>query len=404
MSAPPEPDALLGYGRQSIDDDDVAAVVRALRSAHLTQGPEVERFEAALRARTGAAHAVAVANGTAALHLANVALGIGRESRVVTSPNTFLASATASAACGAHVAFVDVERATGNLDPERLEQWLRQEGTPAAVTAVHFAGLPCDMERLIELKRRHRFRLIEDAAHALGAVYRADGRLWRVGEHPAIDATCLSFHPVKHVTTAEGGAVLCSDPRLAERLRRLRSHGIDRACGERPFEGAGPAPSWFGPMTELGWNYRLSDLQAALGSSQLEKLERFLERRRALAGRYRELLDGRVELLDPGGGTRQHAWHLFVARVPAEHRDALMARLARRRIGTQLHYYPVPLQPWFRSRGRRPELPEAVRHARTSLSLPLHPGLSDQDVERVAEALTEELLGLGAAAEARLAG
>lgn len=401
MTAPPEPGALLGYGRQSIDDEDVAAVVRALRSEYLTQGPEVERFEEALRACTGAAHAVVVANGTAALHLANVALGLGPSSRVVTSPNTFLASATASALCGAEVAFADVERATGNLDPERVEESIRREGTPAAVTAVHFAGLPCDMERLIELKRQHRFRLIEDAAHALGASYRVDGRTWRVGEHPAIDATCLSFHPVKHVTTGEGGAVLCSDPRLAERLRRLRSHGIDRSCGERPFEGASPPPPWFGPMTELGWNYRLSDLQAALGCSQLEKLERFLARRRALAARYSELLAGEVELLDPGDAARCHAWHLFVVRVPAEHRDELMARLARRGIGTQLHYYPVALQPWFRGRSRRPMsggpaagLAEAERHGRTSLSLPLHPGLEMHDVERVATALAEELRGL----------
>ena len=389
----PEAPALpLGYGRQSIDEADVAAVVRALRSEHLTQGPEVERFEEGLRAATGAAHAVAVANGTAALHLANLALGVGPASRAVTSPNTFLATATASAMCGATTGFVDVERATGNLDPERLAEWIERHGAPDVVTAVHFAGLPCDMERLIELKRRHGFRLIEDAAHALGASYRAGGRTWRAGEHPEVDATCLSFHPVKHVTTGEGGAVLCADPRLAERLRRLRSHGIDRTSGALPFDGAGPpAPPWFGPMTELGWNYRLSDLHAALGRSQLGKLARFLARREDLALRYRALLAGKVELLAAGDETRRHAWHLFVVRVPAERRDGLMARLARRGIGTQLHYYPVPMQPWFRGRGPAPALPEAERHARSSLSLPLHPGLGAADQERVAVALLEEL-------------
>jgi len=398
VSAPPEPAAVagpaLGYGRQSIDDDDVAAVVRALRSDHLTQGPEVERFEEALCAATGAVHAVAVSNGTAALHLANLALGVRPGARALTSPNTFLASATASAMCGAEVGFVDVQRSTGNLDPELLARAIERDGVPRVVTAVHFAGRPCDMERLIALKRRHGFLLVEDAAHALGAGYRVDGRAWRVGEHPALDATCLSFHPVKHVTTGEGGAVLCSDPRLAERLRRLRSHGVDRSCGLRPFDarGADGPPPWFGPMTELGWNYRLSDLQAALGRSQLQKLARFTERRRALAELYRARLEGAVELLDPGDESHRHAWHLFCVRVPADLRDALMTRLARAGIGTQLHYYPVAFQPWFRGRGPLPELPEAERHARRSLSLPLHPGLRDEDVERVAGAL---LAGLG---------
>jgi dTDP-4-amino-4,6-dideoxygalactose transaminase len=259
------------------------------------------------------------------------------------------------------------------------------------VTAVHFAGLPCDMEWLITLKRRYDFVLVEDAAHALGARYRVEGRWYHVGEHPEVDATTLSFHPVKHVTTAEGGAILTHDVALAARLRRLRSHGCDPESTELPFDGPGAhKPAWFSPMLELGFNYRLSDVQAALGASQLEKLTDFLAARREVALRYlAELGDwglpypGGVD----GGGDREHAWHLFVIRCDADERDELMLALRQRGIRTQVHYYPVPLQPWFRGRGDGRAFPQAVQHARTCLSLPIFPSLADADQERVIEAL-----------------
>jgi dTDP-4-amino-4,6-dideoxygalactose transaminase len=390
MEGPPE----IGYGRQWISAEDVEAVVRVLQGAQLTQGPAVGAFESALRAATGAAHAVAVNNGTSALQAACLALGIGPGARVLTTANTFLASAVAPLHCGADVQFLDVEPQSANLDLDLLERRLTRGPRVDALVAVHFAGLPLDMQRLLDAKRRHDLRLIEDAAHALGATYAADGRTWRVGQHPDVDATTLSFHPVKHVTTAEGGAVLLQDAVTAARVRRLASHGIDRSAGHQPcFEGDGPGsrpPRWFAPMVEPGFNWRLSDLQAALGTSQLARLPAFLERRRALAARYRaalpEILPA-ASLCDPGGPARGHAYHLFWIRVAR--RDALQSHLAARGIGTQVHYYPVPHQPWFRARYGAPDVPCALAHAREALSLPLYPALSDADQERVLDALAE---------------
>ena len=381
----------LGYGRQWIAPEDVEAVVCVLRGAHLTQGPAVGAFEAALCAATGAPHAVAVNNGTSALQAACLALGIGPGARVVTTANTFLASAVAPLHCGAEIDFVDVEPASGNMDLDALARRLGGGPRADAVVAVHFAGLPLDMARLLALKRAFGFRLIEDAAHALGASYSEGGRTWRVGEHPLVDATTLSFHPVKHITTAEGGAVLAHDPEVAARARRLASHGIDRGAGHMPcFAGDedvdGPPP-WFAPMVEPGFNLRLSDVHAALGASQLARLSAFLARRRALAERYRaalpEVLPEAVACA-PGDG---HAYHLFWVRVPR--RDALMRHLAARGIGTQVHYYPVPHQPFFRARYGAPDVPRAVEHARAALSLPLFPAMADADQERVLKALAE---------------
>lgn len=381
------PDRPIGYGRQSIDESDVDAVVAALASDHLTQGPGVLRFERDLCGATGSTHAVACSSGTSALHLALLALGVGEGARVVTSANTFLASATAALHARAEVEFVDVELPGGNLDPARLADRLARPPRVDAVVAVHFAGRPCDLSALLELKRRHGFRLVVDGCHALGATAAVGERRLRVGEVPGVDAVALSFHPVKHVTTGEGGAVLFRDVEAAERARRLREHGIDRAPEHVPFEDSRATPPWFGAMVDLGFNYRLTELQAALGRSQLARLDGFLAARRRLARRYAELLEG-CELPpdDPG-----HAWHLYVVRVGADERDDLMAFLKEGGIGTQLHYYPVPLQPFFRARGGWSErdFPNAVQHARRSLSLPLHPGLADEDQERVAAALAE---------------
>jgi dTDP-4-amino-4,6-dideoxygalactose transaminase len=394
MSAPtsPRPETL-GYGRQCIGDDDVAAVVDVLRGEHLTQGPALARFEAALCAATGAPHAVAVANGTCALELAYRVLGVGPGAGLLTSANTFIATAAAAEACGARAEFVDVDPRTGNMDVDLVEERLARGGPPLVVAAVHFAGLPCDMQRLIELKRCYGFALVEDAAHALGARYRVGGRWYDVGEHPAIDATILSFHPVKHVTTGEGGAVLVHHPERAARLRRLRSHGVD-PNGELELPGLGPeaaredvgaGSSPFRPMLELGHNYRLTDLQAALGTSQMRKLSGFLARRRRMAQRYlAELKD--YGLPHAGDDEREHAWHLFVLRCEPDERDALRLDLRQRGIGTQVHYYPLPLQPYFRGR-EHADVSNAKAHARTALSIPIHPGLSDEDQTRVIEAL-----------------
>jgi dTDP-4-amino-4,6-dideoxygalactose transaminase len=376
-----EPSAL-GYGRQWIAPADVAAVGRVLAGERLTQGPAVDAFERALCAATGAKHAVALANGSVALQAAHLALGLGPGARVVTSANTFLASAVAAVHCGAEPAFVDVVPASGNMDLDELARRLDAGERVDAVVAVHFAGLPLDVERLLALKRAHGFRLIEDAAHALGAAYPVEGRTWRVGEHPGVDATILSFHPVKLVTTAEGGAVLTHDAEIARRVRRLANHGIERGGARESAADWNPTP-----MLEPGFNWRLSDVHAALGTSQLARREPFLARRRALAARYDALLPEALPSaeLPAAGEPAHHARHLYWIRV--DERDALAAHVSARGIQAQLHYYPVPHQPWFRARYGVPDVPHALRHARRALSLPLYPALTDDEQSRVLDAL-----------------
>jgi dTDP-4-amino-4,6-dideoxygalactose transaminase len=329
------------------------------------------------------------------LQLAYHALGVGPGRDLVTTANTFLATATAAQMCGAEVEFVDIDARTGNLDVAALEARLERGLVPHVVTAVHFAGLPCQMEWLLALKRRHDFLLVEDAAHALGARYQVEGRWYRVGEHPEVDATILSFHPVKHITTGEGGAILVHAAELAERLRRIRAHGVDPAgeLGLPPFQRRtaeeftpdGRHTPWFKPMLELGFNYRLTDLQAALGTSQLTRLDSFLERRRQIARRYSGELVGFQLPAVPAD--REHAWHLFVVHCPADERDALLAHLHREHVRAQVHYYPVPLQPWFRARNRGAVFPRAEEHAQSAISLPMHAALTDEQQEHVLELL-----------------
>lgn len=358
---------IIPYGRQWIDDDDVAAVVAVLRGDWLTCGPAVERFEAALRAATGARHAVALANGTAALHAALWAAGIGSGDTVLTSPLSFAASANAALYVGASPGFVDIDPKTLNLDPGAV-------GRCDALVAVHYAGLPVDLEAL---GRRPRV-VVEDAAHALGA-RTPDGP---VGNCARSDLCTFSFHPVKAVTTGEGGAVTTNDDHLAERLRRFRSHGTQPV----PAEGG-----WYYEIDELGYNYRLTDLQAALGASQLTKLEQFVTRRNALAQRYRELLaDLPIELApEPRFGVR-HAYHLFTVRVA--NRRAVYEHLRAAGIGVQVHYVPIHHHPLYRRFGFAPgDFPEAEKAYRALLSLPLHAGLTDAEQDRVVTTLRAAL-------------
>ena len=372
----------LSYGHQLVEDDDIEAVLGVLRGETLTQGAALEGFEGALEELLGVQHAVAVGNGTQALEILYRALGVGPGVRVLVPANTFLATATAAVRLGARVEFIDSEPETGNLCPLELARRLERGPAPDLVVAVHFAGLPCDMGRLLELKRAHGFSIVEDAAHALGARYRIDGRWWNPGQHPAVDGAILSFHPVKPITCGEGGAILTQHRDVAAHLGLLRSHGM--ATGELGRD----ASRYFAPMRELGCNARLSEMQAALGWSQLGKLERFRSRRARIAARYSRRLEG-VEFLLGEDAEKRHAWHLFVIRVAPEERDRVRAELARRGIGTQVHYHPVPLQPWFIRHMGEVEVPRALAHALGAISLPLHPGLTDQDVDRVIEAVNE---------------
>ncbi|HLS86065.1 MAG TPA: UDP-4-amino-4,6-dideoxy-N-acetyl-beta-L-altrosamine transaminase [Burkholderiales bacterium] len=383
---------VIPYARQSISQADVEAVVEVLRSDWLTQGPCIERFESEVAAYCGARQAVAVSNGTAALHLACMALGLGPGDRLWTSPNTFVASANCARYCGASVDFVDIDPRTGNLSVERLAEKLvdaEKKGTlPKVVVPVHFAGQPCDMEAIGGLARRYGFRVVEDASHAIGAEHRGE----KTGSCAHSDITVLSFHPVKIVTTAEGGMTLTNDEQLAQRLRLLRTHGITRNAAE--MRGASEGP-WYYQQVALGYNYRLTDLQAALGSSQLKRIGAFLARRRALVERYHQKLAGLPLTLPHEAPGAASAWHLYVVQVddPAR-RESVFRRMREKGVLVNVHYIPVHLQPYYRDLGFKPgDFPEAERYYQRAISLPLYFELTEAQQDAVCEALRESLDG-----------
>lgn len=386
---------MIPYGRQQISEEDIDAVVEVLRSEFLTQGPVVPRFEAAVAAASGAAQAVAVNSATSALHLACLALGVGPGDRVWTSAITFVASANCARYCGAELGFVDVDPGTGNLSVDRLAAQLaeaaRMQRLPKVVIPVHLGGQPCDMAAIHDLATRHGFRVIEDAAHALGAAYQGEP----VGSGRYSDITVFSFHAIKVVTTGEGGVAVTNDPRLAARMRRLRSHGITRDPAEMTVP---PDGAWFYQQLELGFNYRMTDLQAALGVSQLRRLASFVARRRQLAERYDRLL---ADLLVTP--LRQHpdsasAWHLYVirldtARAGRSRRDVFDA-LRSAGIGVNVHYIPLFRQPAYATMALDGgPWPEADRYYAEAITLPLHAGLSDAQQDAVVEALRRALDG-----------
>jgi UDP-4-amino-4,6-dideoxy-N-acetyl-beta-L-altrosamine transaminase len=381
----------LPYSRQSIDEEEIRAVVEVLRSDRLTQGPLVEAFEAALARYCGARHAIAVSSGTAALHLALLACDLRAGDLVATTPLTFVATASCICHAGGAPRFVDVEPDTLNLDPSRLEALLAgEEGSRVrGVVPVHFAGCPADVEQIASIARRRGLFVLEDASHALGARWRdAAGELRRVGACSHSDLATVSFHPVKHITTAEGGAVLTNDAALAERIRALRSHGQLRD----PVRLAQRDGAWSYEVHELGFNYRLTDLQCALGLVQLGKLDDWLERRAQLVKRYRKALagDARIRWVTEPPGT-QPAWHLFTIQVPR--RAEVFQQLTDAGIGVQVHYLPVHLQPYFRERfgTAAGDHPCAEIYYEQALSLPLFPAMDDADVDRVVTALLRAL-------------
>jgi UDP-4-amino-4,6-dideoxy-N-acetyl-beta-L-altrosamine transaminase len=384
---------MIPYGRQDIDAADIAAVVEVLRSDWLTQGPAVPRFEAALATRCGAAGAVAVSSATAALHLACLALDIGPGDLGWTVPNTFVASANCLRYCGAEVDFVDIDPLSLNLSIPALEAKLRAarriNRLPKVLIAVHFAGRSCDMAAIGRLAGEYGFQVIEDASHAVGASY--DGR--PVGSCAHADLCVFSFHPVKIITTGEGGMVLGKDASLLRRIERLRSHGITREVTEMQVaEMQGDSEgAWYYQQIELGFNYRMTDLQAALGTSQLARLDAFLARRRQLAQRYGELLAGLP--LDLPAFDAASAWHLYCVRLhESGRRRAVFDALRAAGIGVNVHYIPVHLQPDYRRLGFAPgHCPEAERYYAGAMSLPLHARLSDAEQMQVVRALRHSL-------------
>lgn len=382
------------YSCQNVDEADIAAVTAVLRSDFLTQGPAVEGFEAAFASLHDVPHAVAVSNATAALHIACLALGVGPGKRVWTSPNSFLASANCALYCGAEVDFVDIDAATRNLSvqalAEKLERADRQGALPDVLIPVDFAGLPCDLREMRALADRYGFRILEDASHATGATY-----LGRPVGCAYADATVFSFHAVKIVTTGEGGLVACHDVALAARLRLLRSHGMTRDPAMLEDTPEGP---WVYEQQLLGFNLRLTDLQAALGRSQLHRLPTLHAARIALADRYDELLSRLPLRLPARRADRVSAWHLYAVEIDAARcavpRAKVFAALRGQGIGVNVHYIPIHTQPYYRRLGfRRGDYPAAERYYAQAITLPLFPAMTHAQQDRVVSTLGQALAG-----------
>lgn len=384
---------MIPYGRQDINEDDIQAVVEVLRSDYLTQGPAVPAFEQALAGYCGARHAVAVNSATSALHVACLALDVGPGDRVWTSPITFVASANCALYCGAEVDFVDIDPHTYNMSPAALEQKLegaeRAGRLPKVVIPVHLCGQSCDMQALHDLSQRYGFKIIEDASHAIGGKYKNEP----IGNCRYSDITVFSFHPVKIITTAEGGMALANDPALADRMALLRSHGITRDPAQMTHESDGP---WYYQQIDLGYNYRMTELQAALGLSQMRRLDEFVTRRHAIAKRYDEQLASLPVTIpwqhpDCYSGLHLYVIRLRLDRISKSHRQVFDA-LRDRGIGVNLHYIPVHTQPYYQRMGfQAGDFPEAGRYYAEAISLPMYPRMGEPQQDQVIAVLTEAL-------------
>lgn len=373
------------YGRQSVSEQDIQSVIDVLRSEWLTQGPAIDQFEKAVADYCVTKYAVAVNSATSALHIACIAAGLGTGDRLWTSPNTFVASANCGLYCGADVDFVDVDPITYNLSADDLEEKLRKaerKGSfPKIVIPVHFAGQSCEMEKINALAKHYSFTVIEDASHAIGGRYRGN----IIGSCAFSEMTVFSFHPVKIITTGEGGMVLTNRKDLYEKLIRLRSHGITRNPQLMEGESHGP---WYYQQIDLGFNYRMTDIQAALGSSQMNRLDDFVKRRQSLAQRYNEGLEGLPIVLPWQHPDTFSAFHLYVVRLKLEeinktHRQ-VFEELRNEGIGVNLHYIPVHTQPYYRRLGfKQGDFPEAERYYNEAISLPMYYDLKEEDQDIV---------------------
>lgn len=378
---------VIPYGRQWIDEDDIAAVVAVLRSEFVTQGAAVPRFEEQLAQQCGARFAVAVSSGTAALHCAYAAAGLEKGDEFVTTPMTFAATANAGVYCGARPVFSDINCETGNIDPVAIERNISSR--TRLIAPVHYAGHPADMTAIRDIARRHGLKVVADACHALGAKINGAS----IGTAGFADMTVLSFHPVKHITTGEGGAILTDDESIYNHLTALRSHGIIRKGFHGVEQGA-----WYHEMQMLGWNYRLTDMQAALGTSQLAKLAGFVKRRRQIWKTYRERFAGNPHFETPVEHANvMSSWHLYPIRLkkPAARRMVFDA-LRSAGIGVQVHYIPVYLHPYYQDIGYPAGLcPCAEDFYSREISLPLFPSMTDKDVDTVAETVLSVMAAHG---------
>lgn len=384
-------DRFIPYGRQSISEEDIQSVVDVLRSDWLTQGPAVTHFERAIADYCGARYAVAVSNGTAALHLAALAADFGPGDEVITSPNTFVASANCIAYVGATPVFADIDPATYCIDPVQIRKRLNTK--TKGIIPVHFSGQPCDMAATQSLAHEHELTVIEDAAHAIGASYEVDGQHYNVGSCAHSDMTIFSFHPVKHITTGEGGAITTNSTELYEKLCLLRTHGITKDPA-RLTRNDGP---WYYEQQALGFNYRITDLQCALGASQLQRLDAFVERRRNIVDVYNQAFSASKELIIPAQRTSANSsWHLYMLGFHSLERSTVFDALRAKGLGVNVHYIPVHLQPYYRDRYgcADGDYPCAEGYYRRSLTLPLFPAMTDDDVRYVIESVLTSIEAL----------
>jgi UDP-4-amino-4,6-dideoxy-N-acetyl-beta-L-altrosamine transaminase len=382
------------YGRQDINQEDIDAVVEVLRSDWITQGPAIEKFEQAVANYSGAKYAVAVSSATAALHIACLAGSLGQGDIFWTSPNTFVASANCGLYCGAKVDFVDIDPNTYNLSVNELERklaWAKQQGClPKVIIPVHFAGQSCEMQRIAALSQHYGFKIIEDASHAIGGSYQGQP----IGSCQFSDMTVFSFHPVKIITTGEGGMVLTNQEDLYQQLIRLRSHGITRNPELMLGESHG---SWYYQQLELGFNYRMTDIHAALGASQMPRLDEFVKRRRFLANRYDQLLQDLPLMLPWQHPDTDSSWHLYVIRLKLDkinktHRQ-VFEELRECGIGVNLHYIPVHIQPYYQKLSfKLGDFPQAETYYQQAISIPVYYGLNEDSQDRVVTSLRERLI------------
>jgi len=375
----PVREKLLPYGHQWITNDDILRVVNVLKSDWITQGPAIDEFEKNFKQKIGCKNAVAISSGTAALHLAMLGLGIKRGDEVITTPLTFAATANAALYCGAKPVFADIDKETMNVSPNEIKKKITKK--TKAIAPVHFTGLPCDLTEIYEIAEKHGLRVVEDAAHALGAKYRGN----TIGSKS--DVATFSFHPVKHITTGEGGIVATHDDKLAESVRALRTHGIVR---DPKYSAEKP---WFYEMKWLGFNYRITDIQASLGSSQLKRLDSLVNRRNEIAEKYDTFFKELPEIIRPATGKEVlHARHIYVIRLAAEKlsvgRDEIFRALRAENIGVNVHYIPVYWHAYYQQLGYKKGLcPKAEAAFETMITLPLFPKMSDTDAQDVMNAV-----------------
>lgn len=385
---------MIRYGQQDITQADIDAVIGVLRSINLTQGPNIPAFERSVIAHTGAKHAVAVNSATSALHIACMALDLGPGDWLWTSPNTFVASANCALYCGAQVDFVDTDPRTYNLCPAKLEAKLtaaeKSGRLPKIVVPVHLTGQPCDMAAIHALGQKYGFKIIEDASHAIGGKYKGEP----IGNGRYSDITVFSFHPVKIITTAEGGMALTNNDELATRLGLLRSHGITRDPALMTESMHGP---WYYQQVALGYNYRMTDMQAALGVSQMTRLDQYVAKRHEIAQRYNQLLSNLPITLPWQHPDSYSAYHLYVIRLQLDKINTthlqVFEALRAKEIMVNLHYIPVHTQPYYQQMGfKHGDYPEAEQYYREAISIPMHPTLTESEQDTVINALKEALV------------